>query len=204
MNHFAMNALLSPGRRGGGDQSSEGSHEGFSSQQAIVIARGVAGGRAPGRRGHGGVQQRATHRPRSPATMGVIRWIPFRAGSGACRCSSTPTRSATCWVCRPRPTWARWAGRAPTPSSRTRRLTVDPQLAFNVNATLRASCWPSRATCASWPPARPARPTTPAPPASPQQFGLRAFRRPLDATEVTALMNVYTAGASRTSTPASA
>src|SRR6185436_1222460 len=71
-------------------------------------------------------------------------------------------------------------------------LTVDPQLAYNANTTLRqaldsldlrqlAACKTGEAdsACAT---------------RFAKEFGLRAFRRPLDATEVSGLMNVYAAG----------
>jgi hypothetical protein len=73
-------------------------------------------------------------------------------------------------------------------------LTVDPQLLFNVNTTVTAALdsidtrqlaacktGENDAACA----ARFAK-----------EFGLRAFRRPLDASEVTRLMSVYAAGQS--------
>ena len=71
-------------------------------------------------------------------------------------------------------------------------LTVDPQLAYNANTTLRQALdsldLRQLAACKSGED-DPACATRFA-----KEFGLRAFRRPLDATEVSGLLQVYAVG----------
>ena len=74
---------------------------------------------------------------RSPATTGVLRSIPFRDGSGACRSTSTATPCATCSGLSAAPDLGTLGGQSTYAFFADETLTVDPQLAFNVNETLR-------------------------------------------------------------------